>query len=134
MNLSSDVLIKKLDAAQPTGTAEFDSSSVDLQGWDGVLFVGSIGTANAGNYFKAQDSADNAAWNDLAGSKTGANATEGIIDLYKPTNRYARLGVIRAGATTTVDPTIAILYRGNKKPVAQTIAKTLLATPAEGTP
>jgi hypothetical protein len=142
MFLSDTTLVKKVKAATSSGTTAVNSDAVDLSadgGWDGVLFLSTFGTANAGNKLKAQSSTDNSAWSDLAGSAIvpagTAEAVQGV-DLFQPTGRYVRCVATRAEAST-LGEVYALLYRGRSVPadnvVADTINVTRLAQPVNGT-
>ena len=138
-----------MPAAETTsaGTA-VNGTAVDMQGYDGVIFVARINTANAGNFLKAQhgDLANGSDAVDLAGTKvvTIADGNLAILDVVCPAKgatvgpRYIRPVIIRAGANTVTGPIIAIRYNASKKPTVNTVAsvadaKTVIS-PAEGTP
>lgn len=140
MNFLSQNKITQVKAPQATATTEIDSDSVDMAGFEGVTFVGSLGTANAGNYAKIQQSSDNGVadgWSDLADTKVvpGDNGDSFAIEVYHPEKRYLRAVVIRAGATTTTGDVYAIQSGAHKAPVDQgaTIDSEIHASPAEGT-
>ncbi len=139
MNLGKAVKITKVKLTVATGTTTINSDIVDMQGYDGVLFLASIGTAAADNGVKAQQGAasnmSDAA--DLAGTKILSDATqkEFVLDIYRPLERYMRLAVIRP-TTTTIEAVWAIQYQGNKKPVSNVTtaqATEVHVSPAEGT-
>ena len=139
-NLSKAVKITKVKAASATSTAQVDADTLDMQGYEGVVFQTVIGTANTGNYVKvgqgaASDGSDKA---DLAGSKVTIS-TDGMIafvDVFRPTKRYLTASVVR-GATTTVGEVYALQYRGAQQAenniVANKSTGKLLVSPAEGT-
>ena len=55
MNLSRHVKVTKVIAAQTAGTATNNGTTLDMSGFEGVMFVGgAMGTANAGNYFHVE--------------------------------------------------------------------------------
>lgn len=120
---------------QATGTSAVNTDSVDMQGFDGVLFLGALATANAGNSVNLAQSTDNSTFNDLAGTAQ-VPATNGhlvAIDLYKPRERYIRAEIVRAGATTVTETFIAIQYRGRKAPITSVATQETHVSPAEGT-
>jgi hypothetical protein len=139
MNLSKNVKITKIKAGQATGTTEVVSDVVDMQGYDGVVFFTTIGSANAGNYLKAKQDAVVGMTGavDLAGKKIVATAVNEVVwlDIYRPTDRYLTANVIRAGATTITGDIYAIQYGGTKFPEANVTADVilgeLLISPAE---
>ncbi len=140
MNLIKGIKITK-DAASVSAGTEVDSTILDMSGYDGVLFVTTIGTANAGNYMKGQQDAvvGFGTVADLEGSKVVATGNGEVVflDVYRPRERFVRCAIIRAGANTTVGEIYAIRYQSSKGPVSNAttdviIGKTL-ASPAEGT-
>jgi hypothetical protein len=138
MNLSKNVKVVLAKAGQSAGTSAVTTDVIDTQGYEGVIFLGSIGTANANNYVKIQQGTasnmSDAA--DLEGSKvTPANNGDSfLVDIYKPRERYL-WAVINRGASTTTGDVYAILYGARKEPVSHgaTINAELHVSPAEGT-
>jgi len=121
MNLSKHVKFRKVADPTDAGTGAVNSTAVDMAGYDGVLFLTSIGTANANNTINAAQGAQanggDAA--DLEGTKVtpGDDNSGAWLDVYKPADRYVRLEVAR-GASTTVGDIWAILYQGRILPEA----------------
>src|SRR3990167_11076125 len=106
MNLSKDVKITMVkDAAVSAGTA-LNSDSVDMAGFEGVMFIGQIDTANAANFANAAQSSNDSSFDDLAGTKVvpGDNHDSFLIDIYKPGDRYVRCEIDRGGANTATGP------------------------------
>lgn len=139
MNLSENVKITKVSATVTAGTSAVECAVVDMQGYNGVVFVASIGTAAADNGVKAQqgaasDLSDDA---DLLGTQILSDGTqkEFVLDVYRPEKRYLRPVIIRA-TSTTVEAVWAIQYAGTKRPevnVTAAQAAELHVSPAEGT-
>lgn len=129
-------LTKVLAAATSAGTA-LNSSSVDMAGFEGVMFFGRIATANAANFGNAATSSDDSTFNDLAGTKvvTGDDADSFLIVVHKPLERYLRCEIDRGGADTATGDVYALQYGARKPPVSHgaTIDSELHVTPAEGT-
>jgi len=128
-------------ATTAAGTTTINGTTLDMEGYDGVLFVVQIGTAAADNLLKAQGSseADGGspdAFSDLVGSSIGASVPLMVLDVYRPKERYIR-AVVTRGTSTTIDCGLAIRYGARKMPcvndVATVIASAALASPAEGT-
>lgn len=139
MNLSNDVRITKVSAAVATGTTAVNSSVVDMQGYDGVIFLASLGTAAANNGVKAQQGqiANMSDAADLAGTLVSSNGTQTdlVLEIFRPRERYVRASVVR-GTTTTVEAIWAIQFMAAKMPVNNVTAAQaaeLWASPAEGT-
>lgn len=139
MNLSKTHKVILAKAGQSADTTTVTSDAIDMANFEGCQFVGSIGTANAGNYAKVQQSSDDAAadaYADLTGTKNtpGDDGDSFLIDIYRPRERYLKCVVTRGASTTTGD-IYAILYGPKKKPVSHgsTIDAETHASPAEGT-
>lgn len=140
MNLSAEVKITKIKAGQASATTEVLSDVIDMANYDGVLILGTIATANAGNYLKAKQGKDAALSDaaDLTGSKVIATANGETVwlDIYRPLERYLQVSVTRTVATATGD-LFAIQYAGRNKPITNVVTDVLLGkllvSPAEGT-
>lgn len=139
-NLLPNTKIVKVSATVSTATSAVNCTVVDTLGYEGVMFVASIGTANSGNGIKVQQgqasNLSDAA--DLAGSAVMSDGTQTdlVADVYQPQERYVRAVVIRAGATTTVEAVWAILYGPRVVPISNVTAAQaaeLSLSPDEGT-
>ena len=145
MNIGKNIKVTRVLNAVATGITAQNSSVVDMQGYDGVMFIGAVGalTATAVTGLKAQQGAasnlSDAA--DLEGSlasipDTGSNGVA-VVDVYRPQERYVRAVFSRAVAGAVLDGIIAIQYKGMKKPTTHdattVIAAKYLNSPAEGT-
>lgn len=139
MNFCKNFKITKVKAGAASAGTAVESDVVDMQGYEGVIFVTTIATANAGNYLKAQQGAIEALSDavDLAATTVvaTANAETVWLEVHKPSDRYVRAVVIRAGANTATGDIFAIRYNGRVKPetnvTTDTITGTLLISPAE---
>lgn len=140
MNLSDKVAIRSALATTTAGTSEIDGATIDMQGFEGVLFIAKFGTAAANNALQAQQDSDSAMGSpaDLEGTLVGVGASDEIVylELNKPKERYVRVQAER-GTSTTLDWAVAILYGARKQPVDNTVAGTIYGelhvSPAEGT-
>lgn len=97
-----------------------NGNGVDMQGWDGVLFVLAVGAIDGTQDMKAQ-SDDNSGFSsptDITGASiTQVTATGDdklyLLDVWRPSERYVRAVVTNgAGATADFQAVIAIRYRG----------------------
>lgn len=145
MNLIKNVKVTRVMNAVAAGTSDQEGSVLDMQGFDGVVFVAAFGTLTASQVtsLKAQQGAasnlSDAA--DLEGTATGPLADgDGnkllVLDVYRPQERYVRCVVDRGTANAVIDGVIAIQYAGAKLPIAQgsTVAfAEAHVSPAEGT-
>lgn len=139
MNLSKNTKVVLALAGQVTGTSTLSTNPIDTQGFEGVMFVGSLATANAGNFAKARQGqqsnmSDGA---ELINTKVvpANNGDSFLIDIYKPQERYVDLQIVRGGVTTITGDVYAILYGPRKAPTTHgpTIAAETHVSPAEGT-
>ena len=132
-----------MDAKAAGATAE-NGTTVDMQSWEGVLFVALFGalTASQVTSIKAQQStATSSGFADLEDTKVGPLADgDGnkalALDVKRPRERYVRCVVSRAAANAVIDGVIAIQYGPRKMPATHdpTVAASKAHTsPAEGT-
>lgn len=135
-NLSKNTkLIKVLALSASAGTA-LNSASVDMAGFEGVMFFGRMATSDVGNSAHVAQSADDSSFADLLGTSVvpGDDADSFLIDVYRPTDRYLRCEVVRSGADTIVGDIYAIQYGARVAPTSQgaTIDAETHISPAEG--
>ncbi len=139
--LSEKVKLVKIQDHTTAGTTTITSSAVDTQGYDGVLFFTSYGTAAADNIAKVQQSSDDAAadaYADLVGSgvASGTSDEDVWIDIQRPKERYLKFLGVR-GTSSTLESMWAILYNPRSVPVDNTTSGTITGeanlSTAEGT-
>jgi len=124
MAIETEVTARLLNNGQVNGVG------VDMQGWDGCLFVLNLGTIDA--------AIDMAAFRDDNASFTSATAITGAaitqiaatgdgsivgIDVYRPSERYVRARVTVASGTTGAQLSVtSIRYRATGRlPITQTL-------------
>lgn len=143
--LSDSVKITKVSAATAAGTSVINSSVVDMQGYDGCLFVVTAGAIVAGGVQSLKVQQDAAvgmgAAADLAG--TGLTVADDDdnqvfwLDVKRPGERYLRLVISRATQNSAWGEIYAIQYRGRQLPVSNNVVDTITGekheSPAEGT-
>jgi hypothetical protein len=139
MNLLSNVKITKVHAYAGAGTATIVSAEVDMSGFDGVVFLASVGTAAAGNYMTVQQypATGGSGSADLLGTKVGVSKTDMVIDIYKPQERFLTASVV-LGTSSTVEAMWAIQYQGRlgsqlAANITTAQAAEIHASPDEGT-
>ena len=135
MNLSKNVKVVFVKAGQTAATSAVNSDAVDLSGYEGVMFFGTIATANAGNFLQVEQStAENfATKSTLEGAKMAVaeNGDVAFVDVYRPQEKlgkYLRASITRAGASTATGCIYAVLYNGRIKPEDYAV---LAISPAE---
>ena len=127
LNLFKEVKVARVMNGVAAGITAENSSVIDMQNYDGVVFIAAFGiiTAGAVTSAKAQQGAasnlSDAA--DLAGSKIDIADNQGnklaVLDIYCPQKRYLRLVVSRGTANAVIHGVIALQYKGKKAPVTQ---------------
>jgi len=139
MNLSSHVKITKLADHTVAGTSDVTAAEVDMQGYEGVLFITSFGTAAADNTMEAEGSDQSGtSFADLEGTSvvSGSSDEDVWIDVNRPRDRYIRV-VAHRGTSSTLESIWAIQYGARLMPVDNTTTGTIIgeahASPAEGT-
>ncbi len=137
--LSENVSVEQIEEGQTANTTAVTSDAIDMEGFEGVMIIGSIGTQNTGNYAKVQQSSDNAvldAYSDLEGTKvtTTVSGNSFLIDIYRPAKRYLKCVVTR-GASSTSGVMHAIKYGPKLMPTSHgsVVDAETHVSPAEGT-
>ncbi len=127
------------------GTTKRTSSILDMQGYDGVLFVAGLGTiieAGTLDVFVEQNTLNQVGGmarlaTTTAHTVTAANATLTqsaiVVDVYRPQKRYLQCNITPAAQNAVVLGIVAIRYHGRTKPTlnATLLKSTQLASPAE---
>jgi hypothetical protein len=140
MNLSQRVKIANVLAAQAVGTASEASGLIDMQGYEGVVGILSVGAITDGaTSIKAQggnlpDGSDLA---DLAGTNTPViSGQAAVLDVYRTLFRYVKFVAVRGGSTgAIIDGIVAIQYFGDVQPPPQDASVTtvnLVVSPVAG--
>lgn len=115
------------DAA--ASTTDVDSSRVDMTGYDSVMFIAILGDVTVGAVLSltaksnAADSTSSST-TEKAGTTITAGASDYdnkmlIVDLHRPTLRYAYCSLQIDTANAVVDGIIAIQYNAKSMPVTQ---------------
>lgn len=137
MELSKEIQVILVAAASGAGTAAVQSTVVDTANFEGVMFVGSIATANVGNFVSAQMGVvSGTVTTDLLGTKNvlTVNGDSFMVDISQPRQRFVRVTVTRT-VSTAAGEIYAILYGPRIRPTTQgaTIRLESFVAPAAGT-
>jgi hypothetical protein len=137
--LTNNCLLSLVQAALADGSTDPNSSSVDMAGYDGCLFVGIVGTiTTTGTCTLAVEQSSDDGVADAFSALTGASAVASlaaksdlllVIDVQHPTKRYLRTSLTRATANSVWGGTIAIRYRahdGNSATLAAQLAAAIV--------
>lgn len=139
MNLTKNCKVTLVKGPQGSAGTAVTSDEVDMEGFEGVVFVGSIATVNAANFAKAQQDTATGMGSaaDLEGTKVvpGDDGDSFMIDIYRPRERFLRVVIDRGGTNTATGDIYAIQYGARKAPVSHgaTIDSEVHVSPAEGT-
>ena len=135
---SADVRVVEGPAA--AGTTDLTSDSVDMAGYDGVLFIAHMGaiTSSAVTSLKAQQSSDDGdadSFADLAGASVtipdDGDDSCFVLDVYQPRERYVLCVLDRGTQNAVLNGIIAIPYRANSRPITPTSTTTQVRDVAE---
>ena|SRR3990167_4291235 len=123
--LSDNVKITKLADHSTANTTDVESSSVDMNGYDGALFLSSFGTANANNKLTIQDSADDVTFADTVAFEDSTTSDEDVaVDVRHPTKRYLRVKGER-GTSSTLESIWCIQYNARSKAITNAVSGTM---------
>lgn len=127
--MGKDCKITKLANYAAASTTDVESSRVDMTGFDSVMFISSIGDCTNGAVI--QLIAKSNAADSTSGStteKTGTSITAGasdydnkllILDIHKPTLRYAYVTQVIDTQNAVFENIIAIQYNAKSVPITQ---------------
>lgn len=125
-NLYQNTSVKLLLAPTTAATGASTGDSVDMAGFDGALFIGTLGTIAAESVTLAihQSSASTSGFAAISGaSHTSSTGGESdcvqVIDVYRPAKRYLRPIVTRPSTDTAeYGGVVVIRYGARKVPTA----------------
>ena len=144
-NLGPSVKITRLMNAVAAGTSDQLSSALDMQGFDGVMFLTSFGTITAGAVTSVevhQCDTSGGSYAALAGSSIAVADDDDnqvvVHDIYRPRERYLKVNIDRGTQNAVIDGVVAIQYGARLQPAtndsATVVSREVHASPAEGTP
>ena len=144
-NLGPSVKITRLMNAVAAGTSDQLSSALDMQGFDGVMFLTSFGTITAGAVTSVevhQCDTSGGSYAALAGSSIAVADDDDnqvvVHDIYRPRERYLKVNIDRGTQYAVIDGVVAIQYGARLQPAtndsATVVSREVHASPAEGTP
>lgn len=141
--LLENSVVQRISDDTAVGTTTISSSGVDCAGFDGALFIVSLGTITDGTpEITVQQSDDDGAtdaYSDLEGTLVqGADDDDDdnlVVDIRRPLKRWLRVQCIRGGATgCVIDAMTAIKYGAQEAPTTQVVANSEShVSPEEGT-
>jgi hypothetical protein len=116
-NLSKNVLVSQEVTHRSITGGAVNGAGVDMQGWDGVMFIVDLDAVTGSGTLDARVVRDDNSGFNSATNISGAALTQmvnantaGIIDVYRPSERYVR-AVITQAANTVIAGVTAVRYR-----------------------
>lgn len=140
-----EIIVANPPVAAASNTDD-NSTIIDMQGYDGVLFIAPItdSVATGVATLKAEQNTANSDSGMAALSGATATATSAenddlndkalVLDVYRPSERYVQAVLTSGTANIAFGNVIAIKYRGSKCPITQgatILAETAVVSPAE---
>lgn len=131
MNLLNEVKITRVANAAAAAQTEVLSSVLDMQGYDGVMFVAILGDITAtsvltltakGNTASSTSSPTPVTQVATAAFTAGASDADNkvlVVDVFDPALRYVFASLTRTTANAVVDGIIAIQYTAALRPTTQ---------------
>lgn len=143
--LSDSVKVTKLADATAAGTTAINSAVVDMTGYDGCLFLTSVGAVVTGGVQSIKVQQDTASGMGAAADLAGTGITVADdddnqsfwLDVKRPSKRYLRVVISRATQNSTWGEIYAIQYRGRVLPCVNNVTDAITGekheSPSEGT-
>mgnify|MGYP000957245839 len=131
MSLLNEVKITRVANAAAAAQTEVLSSVLDMQGYDGVMFVALLGDITAtsvltltakGNTASSTSSPTPVTQVATAAFTAGASDADNkvlVVDVFDPALRYVFASLTRTTANAVVDGIIAIQYTAELRPTTQ---------------
>lgn len=130
MNLSKSIKVTVVEAAAAAGQTELVSDVLDMQGFDGVMFIALLGdvTATSVLTLTAKGNSANSVSSPTPVTQAAATFTAAasdadskvlMVDVYNPALRYMFASLTRTTADAVVGGVIAIQYQADQKPTTQ---------------
>ncbi len=128
----SDLKITKVKAPSAAGQTEVNSDIVDLQDYEGVVFVTSAGAITTGGaqsikveHGDASNLSDKEDVSGLAITIADDDDSQSFELDYRKAKRYARATILRATQDSAFGEIYAICYGAHLQPVTASVADTL---------
>jgi len=131
MNISKAIKITRVANAAAAAQTEVLSSVLDMQGFDGVMFVALLGDitatsvltltvkGNSANSTSVPTPVTQAATAAFTAAASDADNKVLVVDIYDPALRYVFASLTRTVANAVVDGIIAIQYMADQRPTTQ---------------
>ena len=122
--IADNVKIDKIADYTAAGTDAVTSSDLDMADYDGVIFLGSFGTAAVNNLLTMHHGAVSGSVAASVAATTPASSDEDqVLDVQHPIYRYVKC-VASRGTSSTLEDLIAIRYKSRSKAIENEVAGT----------
>lgn len=131
MNLSKSIKVTVVEAAAAAAQTELVTDVLDMQGYDGVMFIaltGDVTTAsvltltvkgNSENSVSSPTPVTQKATDAFTADGTSADSKVLMVDVYDPALRYVFASLTRTAADAVIGGIIAIQYTAELRPTTQ---------------
>ena len=143
-NLFGTIKVDQILGYYAAGTTKRTSSIIDMSGWEGVVFVASLGTTiengtvlvgieqNTANTTSGMAGVAGTAAHTITAANAALTSSCIVVDVHKPRERYLQCFITPAVQNAVILGIVAIRYNGSEVPdVSGPILATILASPAE---
>lgn len=130
MNLSKDIKITVVEAAATAATTELVTDVLDMEGYEGVMFVALTGDVTSGSVLTLTVKANSAnsvssptpvtqkATTAFTAGASDADSKVLLVDVYQPPLRYVFASLTRTTQNAVIGGIIAIQYGARAKPTS----------------
>lgn len=129
MNFLKDAKVIRVENAATAGTTELVTDVIDMQGFDSIAFIATLGDVtatsvltltvktNSANSTSSPTPVTTVATATYTAAASDADNKMMIVDVNEPRQRYVFASLTRTTANAVVDSITAILYNAHEKPV-----------------
>lgn len=125
MHLHQNVKVTEVLGAVAAGTTVQNGTTLDMSGFEGVMFIASMGAITAGAVTSLIASGGAASNGSDKVAITGASVTiadDGddkayVLDIFRPLDRYITATVNRATQNAVINSVMAIQYGAKERPI-----------------
>lgn len=130
MNLTNEVKITVVSPAAAAAQTEIKSSVLDMEGYEGVMFIALTGDVTSGSVLTLTAKGNTAnsttspspvtqkATVALTAGATDSDSKAIVVDVFRPALRYVFASLTRTAQDAIVGGIIAIQYQARNKPTA----------------
>lgn len=116
--LIHDILVTVEAGSTLSSTGRTSGATLDMTGYDGVMFIGIFDTSGAGNGVYMQHGSATAALEVTTGIADCANSSIAILDVWRPNQRYVGGVMTASGLSAKRSRLISIQYGARNRPTS----------------